>query len=156
MSPPEDLHLTLHSLGATPLRLVDDLRRDLGALCHARRPFDLDGGGLGCLPDEAAPRLLYAGLDDPAGKLAELFEASRRVLNGYRLFKLRGDLAPHVPLARVTRLSAAWDPALLRGLARDWERLGPYPVERLRLMRSRPAGPWPPYEVLAELPLSFG
>lgn len=154
LSGPEDLQLTLHVLGPTPLKLVDDLKRDLGALCHARRRFDLDCGGLRCHPDEVAPRVLSIGLRDPAGKLRELFEASRRVLNGYRLFKLGDDLAPHLPLARVTRLGAAWDPAPLRGLARDWQRLGPYPVERLWLVLSdtgRRGGQ--SYECLVEMAL---
>lgn len=153
LSPPEDLHLTLHFLGATPLKLVDDLRRDLGALCHARRPFDLDCGSLDCFPNETEPRVVYAAVRDPAGKLEEFFQASRRVLNAYRLFQLRGELQPHVTLARVKRLSAAWNPALFRALAPAFENLGPYPVEELWLMRSRPAGPGPRYEVLAQLPL---
>ena len=155
LTPPEDLHLTLHFLGATPLKLVDDLRRELGALCHARRRFDLDCGGLGCFPDEAEPRVVYAGLRDPAGRLAELFQASRRVLNAYRLFKLGEGLQPHVTLARVQRLSAAWDPALLRPLAAGAAALGPYPVERLQLMRARGGGDGPGgYETLADLALA--
>jgi 2'-5' RNA ligase len=149
---PEDLHLTLHFLGATPERVVDDLKRELGAVAHARRPFDLSCGGLGCFPDEAEPRVVYAGIHDPAGKLQDLFEATRRILNAYRLFKLRDELTPHITLARVSKLSAAWDPAILRGLAPQWEKLGGYPVEKMQLMAShldREAGKR--YEVLAEM-----
>lgn len=150
-SPPEDLHVTVHFLGATPVRVVDDLRRDLGALCHARRPFDLTSGGLGCFPDDAQPRVVWLGIRDPRERLKELFEASRRVLNQYRLFKLKGELLPHLTLARVMGLSAAWDPAPLRGLAPQWAQTGAYPVERLQLMRSRPAAePGPRYELLGE------
>lgn len=150
----EDFHLTLHFLGATPARLVDDLKREIGALCHARRPFDVDAGGLGCFPDDAQPRVVWLGLRDKAGHLRNLFEASRRVLNAYRLFDLRADYVPHLTVARVERLSAAWDPRLLRALAPQWEHVGPYPVEEVLLMRSRPAAEaGPPYETLARLSL---
>lgn len=152
LTDPEDLHLTLHFLGATPERVVDDLKRELGAAAHARRPFDLACGGLGCFPDEAEPRVVYAGIQDSARKLQDLFEATRRILNAYRLFKLRDELTPHITLARVSKLSAAWDPAMLRGLAPQWEKLGGYPVERMQLMAShldREEGKR--YEVLAEM-----
>jgi len=152
-SRPEDFHLTLHFLGATPERILDDLKKELGAVCHARRPFDLACGGLGCFPDEADPRVLWAGVRDPAGRLEELFQASRRVLNGYRLFQLRGELAPHLSLARVRRLSAAWDPALLRGLAPQWSALGPLPVERLCLFQGVQAPDGPRYRPVAEFRL---
>jgi 2'-5' RNA ligase len=146
-------HLTVHFLGATPARLVDDLKREIGALCHARRPFDLGAGGLGCFPDDVQPRVVWLGLQDRAGHLQDLFEASRRVLNAYRLFELRADFVPHLTVARVDRLSAAWDPRLLRGLAPQWERLGPYPVEELLLMRSSSSPDGPRYETLARLSL---
>jgi 2'-5' RNA ligase len=152
-SPPEDFHLTLHFLGATPARVLDDLKKEMGAVCHARRPFDLDCGGLGCFPDEARPRVVWAGVRDPAGHLEDLFQASRRALNAYRLFKLRDELSAHLSLARVQRLSAAWDPALLRGLARQWKELGPLPVDRLVLMESGGDREGPRYRPLAEFRL---
>jgi 2'-5' RNA ligase len=152
---PEDLHLTLHFLGATPLRVVDDLKRELGALCHARRRFDLRAGGLGCFPDDLKPRVVFAGVQDAAGKLEELFQASLKLLNAYRLFALRADFHPHLTLARVDRLSEAWDPKLLRALAPQWRDLGVYPVEELRLMRSLPPGQGGPrYEALASMALA--
>lgn len=149
-----DFHLTLHFLGTTPLRVVDDLKRELGALCHARRPFDLRAGGLGCFPGESQPRVVWLGVQDRAGKLKELFDASRRVLDAYRLFKLDAEYTPHFTLARVDRLSRAWDPRLLRGLAPQWNDLGAFGVEQVLLMRSRPgAGDAPRYETLASLGL---
>jgi len=154
LSDPADFHLALHFLGATPERVVDDLKRELGAVAHAHRPFDLACGGLSCFSDEDNPRVVYASLHDSAAKLMELFEATRRVLNAYRLFKLRDELTPHITLARVTKLSAAWDPMLLRGLAPQWDKLGTYPVERMQLMQShlgREGGPR--YELLADLRL---
>jgi 2'-5' RNA ligase len=154
LSEPEDLHLTLHYLGATPARVIDDLKRELGAVAHARRPFDLRCHGLGAFPDEEEPRVLWAGVEDPHGKLAELHQATLRVLNSYRLFKLHEQLTPHLTLARVRKLSSAWSPEPLRHLAKESGGLGRLPVEQVRLYRSREreeAGPH--YECLAELAL---
>jgi 2'-5' RNA ligase len=151
---PEDFHLTLHFLGSTPKRVLDDLKRELGALCHARRPFDLALRGLGAFPNETEPRVLWTGVEDSHGRLRELFEASRRCLNAYRLFKLREDLTPHITLARVRRLAGAWSPEPLRVLQKETGRLGGLPVERLVLFRSRePGEAGIPYEALAELVL---
>jgi 2'-5' RNA ligase len=154
LSHAEDLHLTLHFLGATPERVIDDLKRELGAVAHARRPFDLRCNGLGAFPDETEPRVLWAGVEDPHGRLAELHEATLRVLNAYRLFKLHEKLTPHLTLARVRKLSAAWSPEPLRRLSAESGGLGRLPVEQIRLYRSRDGeGGGPKYESLAELQL---
>lgn len=135
-SDPLDFHLTLHFLGQTPARVFDDLRRELGAVAHARRPFDLAVRGLGAFPHWDAPGILWAGLVDPAGHLGELHHASLRVLNAYRLFKLEERYTPHITLARVKKISAAWDARRLQALDLK-ENLGVYPVEEIRLMKSQ-------------------
>jgi 2'-5' RNA ligase len=136
-SDPLDFHLTLHFLGQTPERVIDDLRRELGAVAHARRPFDLSVKGLGAFPHWDAPGILWAGVHDPSGQLSELHQASLRVLNAYRLFKLNESYTPHITLARVKKISAAWDPRRLQALAEWKEALGVYPVEEIRLMKSQ-------------------
>lgn len=154
LSAEDDLQLPLQILGATPARVIDDLQRELGALCHARRPFDLALQGLGAFPSLDDPRSLWVGMEDPHARLQELFEASRRCLNAYRLFKLRDNLQAQLPVARVQRLSAAWSPQPLAALASSVGRLGVLPVERLKLLRRRAKDePGPRYETLVELQL---
>ncbi len=137
-SDPADFHLTLHFLGQTPTRVIDDLHREIGAVVHARRPFDLAVKGLGAFPHWEAPGILWAGVQDSVGKLAELHQATLRVLNAYRLFKLEEHYTPHITLARVKKISAAWDARRLQ-VVKGWDdALGVYPVEEVRLMRSQP------------------
>ena len=138
LSDPADFHLTLHFLGQTPTRVIDDLHREIGAVVHARRPFDLQVKGLGAFPHWEAPGILWAGVQDPSGKLAELHQASLRVLNSYRLFKLEERYTPHITLARVKKISAAWNTRRLQAIHGWDDALGPYPVEEVRLMRSLP------------------
>jgi 2'-5' RNA ligase len=59
-------------------------------------------------------------------------------LNSYRLFKLEEHYTPHITLARVKKISAAWNTQRLKAIHGWDDALGPYPVEEIRLMRSRP------------------
>jgi 2'-5' RNA ligase len=152
-SPPEKLHLTLHFLGETPENLLEDLHHDLGAFFHSRRPFDLPLGGLGSFPNWEDPRVVWAGLDDQAGRWKDLFEASYRILRGYKIFGLRKEFSPHLTLARVSDLKVNWDPTRIQGLLPQWGRLGSLPVQHLALMRSQPGAGGSNYETLQEFKL---
>jgi 2'-5' RNA ligase len=147
-TPPAKLHLTLHFLGETPENLLEDLHHELGALMHARRPFDLKVGGLGAFPSWEDPKVLWAGVSGPGAVLEELFAASYKILKNYRIFQLRENFTPHLTLGRVTDLSPAWEAGRLKGLLPQWNDLGRLPVEGLRLMRSRPGPADQDYEIL--------
>jgi len=136
-TPPQKLHLTLHFLGETPENLLQDFHHELGALAHTRRPFDLQLGALGAFPSFEDPRVLWAGLRSSGDHLESLFEASYRILDRYRIFKLRKDFRPHISLGRVSELRQAWDSKRIEKLLPQWERLGFMEVADMRLMRSR-------------------
>jgi 2'-5' RNA ligase len=151
--PPEQFHLTLHFLGETPERLLEDLGKELGACANRFRPFDLACGGLGAFPHWEDPRVLWIGVHDRAGKLKELFEATKKILNSYRLFKLNEDFQPHLSLARVTDLKTSWDPAKIQGLLSQWEHLGKLAVEGFHLTQSHLGPGGAKHEVLKEFKL---
>jgi 2'-5' RNA ligase len=132
--PPENLHLTLHFLGPTPSNLLEDFHHDLGAAAHRHRPFDLALNGLGCFPDTENPRVLWAGIRDAHGRLKELEEDCRRVLDQYRLFKLEQDYVPHVTLGR---LSGSGGSKAFENALKQWGSLGRLPVEKFVLFQSR-------------------
>ena len=133
---PENFHLTLHFLGETPVNILNDLHHELSAVAHRLRPFDLACGGLGAFPSFEDPRVLWVGLQDRQGKLKGLVEATRKVLDSYRLFKLRDDFQARLTLARVVDLKESWDPGRLARLAPQWADLGDLAVEAIRLMKS--------------------
>jgi 2'-5' RNA ligase len=135
---PEKFHVTLHFLGETQESLLADLHHDLGACAHRLRPFDLKVGGLGAFPNFDDPRVLWMGVQDQALKLRELFDATRRVLDPYRLFRLEETLKQaHVTLARVEALKPGWATVRLSAVIAQWQSLGRLPVEELHLMRSQ-------------------
>jgi 2'-5' RNA ligase len=125
---PSKFHLTLHFLGQTPLRVVDDLQRELSACLHGLRPFETGAEGLGVFPGADNPRVLWAGIRDPHGRLQDLFSRTHRVLSRYRLFPLAQSYTPHVTLGRVGQFKG-WDGRRLQALQAEIKALGRFAVE---------------------------
>ena len=59
---PGAIHLTLKFLGETPARRVGEIRAVLDSSAQACRPFQLTAEGLGCFPNTARPRVVWAGI----------------------------------------------------------------------------------------------
>jgi 2'-5' RNA ligase len=74
----ENLHLTLKFLGDTPLPKVQALAQAAQRAASGVQPFEIILGGCGAFPSRGLPRVLWVGIADPTGKLAEL----HRMLEG--------------------------------------------------------------------------
>ncbi|ACY18379.1 RNA 2',3'-cyclic phosphodiesterase [Haliangium ochraceum] len=111
---PANYHLTLKFLGWTPPEAVTALRDALAAPIAEVGRFDLIGRGLGAFPEPAQARVLWAGIDDATGGLAEL----ARVLDDacHRLGFAREARAYH-PHLTLGRLKTPSDLAALLGEA---------------------------------------
>jgi RNA 2',3'-cyclic 3'-phosphodiesterase len=70
--PPENWHVTLKFLGRTAARLLPWVGETVGAIAAAHPPATLRVRGLGAFPSTQRARVLWAGIDDPAGVLTEL------------------------------------------------------------------------------------
>lgn len=144
---PEELHLTLHFLGATDPARIPELAAAL-ARCAARHaPPELAIQGGGAFPDARRPRVIWAGLREAprsAGRLADLAGAVAAVLGAA---PERAPFRAHVTLARPR---AGARPRLPEGLA-GLELAGTWRPCELVLFESRP-GERPRYRALARLP----
>lgn len=69
---PEQFHLTLKFLGDVPATQVGALENAVSAACAGFPVLPLAAHGLGFSPNEQRPRVIWAGVDDPGGQLAEL------------------------------------------------------------------------------------
>ncbi len=142
-----DWHVTLKFLGATPAGDVDALMGAIAGAVSDIAPIPTAVTGLGSFPARGPARVLWAGLDDRAGRLAGLSLAIDGALLGMAEPERR-PIHPHLTVGRC-------DPA--RGLPEGFgqtlvERLT-FEVDRVGLYRSHLGGGPPRYELLAAAPL---
>lgn len=146
-APEENWHLTLKFLGATYPRSVDRVHERVGQVARASGSFETRLERLGSFPSDRRARLLFAGLDDRAGRMADLanaldvalapeFRRETRVFTG------------HVTVARS-------DPPLRLDEEAPMPALEPVviTVTQVVLFRSHLQRPAPLYEPLAAFPL---
>jgi RNA 2',3'-cyclic 3'-phosphodiesterase len=148
-APIANQHVTLKFLGATPsdrLPAVEDVITSV-ARSHAPREVTLEG--IGAFPREHRARVIWAGIDDPAGLLGSLAAGLAAGFEplGYRTEKRA--FTPHLTLARL-RVPKTVD---LGTLEVD---LPPFVVDHLRLYRSRLHPKGATYEVIRRFELGGG
>ncbi|MGZ8624657.1 MAG: RNA 2',3'-cyclic phosphodiesterase [Actinomycetota bacterium] len=145
--PTRSQHVTLKFLGTTWPRLVDTVIQGVGEVAATHVPFETRVAELGAFPSARRARVLWIGLEDPAGRLAAIaagldeklakdFEPEKRAFT------------PHLTVAR-------FDPPVR--LEEDLDQIGvesrPFGVEWLVLYRSHLQRPAPVYEPIATFPL---
>ena len=147
-TPPENWHVTLKFLGSVWPRLGGRVRDAVREVAGAHQAFTSALARMGAFPSLSRARVLWAGLEDPAGRLTDIARDLDRVLA--RDFRTEArPFAPHLTIARFeppVRLPEAVLRAAIQG--------GPFLVDRLVLYRSHLRRPAPRYEALEEFPLS--
>lgn len=142
---PENQHVTLNFLGWVPAALVPDAIAAVDATARLHAPASVSLGPLGAFPRERRARVLWGGLDDPAGLLPALAAdlGGRLQTIGYEPEE-RG-YTPHLTLARLKT------PRSLAGLLPELPAPpGPFTVDRVTLFRSRLSPAGARYEVIHE------
>ena len=145
--PPANQHVTLRFLGATPLGLLAPLGEVLGATAARARPEEISLRGFGAFPTAARARVLWAGIDDPAGLLSGLARSLDDALKGLGFEPEERDYTPHLTLARFR------SPVRLAELPAHDPALEPFSVTEMILYRSHTSPKGARYEPLAHYPL---
>lgn len=145
--PVRNQHVTLKFLGATWPRLVEEVVATVGSVAARHRPFETRVSGLGAFPSVRRARVLWAGLEDPAGRLAAIAaDLDAALVKDFPPEKR--PFAAHLTVAR-------FDPPV--PLAEDLTEVGlesrPFEVAWLVVYRSHLQRPAPVYEPLATFPL---
>jgi 2'-5' RNA ligase len=144
--PPENWHVTLKFLGGTYPRLVGWMQEQLVAVAAGTEAFPTRLSGLGCFPSPGGARVVWAGLEDSAGRAAQLAmriddALSKEIKRDHRPFRA------HVTVARS-------EPPL--ALPADFSATqlvsASFSVGEMVLFRSHLRRPSPRYEPIQRIP----
>ncbi len=138
---PENIHLTFHFFGNIREEEVEDIYREMRRVSSAIKPIMAQVEGLGAFPSLNNPKVIWVGISDADGKLADLQVAvvSELARMGYKIDTR--PFHPHLTLGRLR--SSAGKGGLREVLKQEKVRsLGDWKVKGMTLFRSelRPAG----------------
>jgi 2'-5' RNA ligase len=146
--PRENWHVTLKFLGSTWPRLADWVPQRVSAVAQEHAAFETRVFGLGAFPSARRARVVWVGLDDEAGDMAQLAGALDAGLA--REFKPEGrPFRPHLTVARSEPPLTLPD-----GFGETPLESAVFSVNALALFRSHLQRPAPKYERLATFPLA--
>ena len=131
----EGLHLTLRFLGATPDERQPDVAEALAAAVVGVAPFHVTLSGGGAFPDPLRPRVLWIGIVEGAGQLAETAHRLDERLEPLGWPPEGRPFAPHLTLARTDGGPGADDRARRLAEVAAGVRLG-WQADRIVLYKS--------------------
>jgi len=103
------LHCTLKFLGEVAEPLAGPIGEALASVAARHNPFEVRYASIGCFPDRRRPRVVWAGIEDPAGALAAI---AGDIDGASALFGIQREdrpLHPHVTLGRIRSLVSSDD-----------------------------------------------
>jgi 2'-5' RNA ligase len=160
---PEGWHLTLAFLGATQPDAAAAILDRLARVLAETDGFAVVAGGLGSFPSHRQARVLWYGVQDGDGRLAEL-AARVRVASGTQdetrfrphvtLARARDRLGATVPLLPLDTLPAGEVPVAGVALMRSHLGAGPAPNESIGVVPRRRAPVGAPARASRSLPLA--
>lgn len=98
---PSDIHLTLNFLGDVEDRAITELCRTVDTAVENIQPFEFEMAEYGCFPATGAARVLWAGVEDPTGRLVELQKTIENAIAPLEFRPENRKFRPHLTLARV-------------------------------------------------------
>jgi len=155
---PEGIHLTLKFLGDTLTEKLPEIKRALAVVARHVPACAFTVEGLGCFPNPHRPRVVWVGVQEPAGRLAALQDGIEEVLASLGYEPEGRGFTPHLTLGRIHRRASRSDAAQVGEVVTGTTvgLLAEVPADRFVLIRSvlKPTGA--EYTVLEEFPLHRG
>lgn len=145
--PTPNQHVTLKFLGPTWPRLIEWVTRVVGEVAAAHQTFETHVGSFSAFPTERRARVLWAALEDPAGRFGALADSLELALSKEFLHEKRA-FTPHLTVARFQPPVNVGELLVDAGVGSDT-----FAVDRIVLYQSTLRRPAPVYEALASLPL---
>ncbi len=155
-SAPETIHLTLKFLGNVPDGRLPTVYAAVDRACRPEAPLTVEIVGLGCFPNPRRPSIVWAGLQDPSGRLAGLAERIDRELAHEGFARETRPFHPHLTIGRVRRGARREEAAALGETIAQWpaEALAEVPVGGVTVFGSTLTPSGPVHTRLHESPLA--
>jgi 2'-5' RNA ligase len=96
---PVNIHITLRFLGDVTLDMVERVFAEMQKVTF--KPFTVKLNGLGAFPDVRYPRVVWAGINDGADELRNVFDQLEPRLRGLGFAADSHGFSPHLTIARV-------------------------------------------------------
>jgi 2'-5' RNA ligase len=147
----DNVHLTLKFLGEIPQSRVENLSQAASRSVAGLSPFEVFVEETGAFPQHGPPRVLWIGVTDASGELAELHARLEEECAKAGFAKEERPFHPHLTLARLRKPQGA------RTLASAHQELGFEPVvvtvSELLVMRSELTNEGSKHSVISKHPL---
>lgn len=149
---PDKMHLTLKFLGDVPIRQIGAIESGLQAAIAGHSPFTIEVANLGCFPNFSRPNVLWIGLNSSDNHLRRLRDSIEQHIAPLGYPTEARDFSPHLTLGRVKRDLAKPIISKVGQAAQGISvgKLGDWPCESVRLMRSELQPEGPIYTCIAE------
>lgn len=99
--PAANLHVTLKFLGWTSSEVVEAVQDRVAAAVKGVRPFDVGARGSGAYPSLAGARILWVGVHDGSGALAQLAARVEAAVAALGFAPEARPFSPHLTIGRV-------------------------------------------------------
>ncbi|MGA3266582.1 MAG: RNA 2',3'-cyclic phosphodiesterase [Verrucomicrobiota bacterium] len=151
---PDQFHLTLKFLGDVPAGQEGALRAALQPICAAAYALFLCAQGVGFFPHERSPRVIWAGINESTGSLADLQKRIEAAVQPFAPRQGTEKFSGHVTLGRVKFLKRP-EAGKLAGYARslNQRQFGEWTAKEVELIQSELAPSGARHSVLAAFPL---
>ena len=134
---PGQFHLTLRFLGSVPAERVAALQEAIKVVCAGERALRLRAQGAGFFPNARSPRVIWAGMNDGEGRLAELQKKIEIAVQPFTQEPGTDRFAGHVTIGRVKHLHRPEIEKLAARAQAVKDRLfGEWTADEVKLIRS--------------------
>lgn len=141
---PASIHLTLKFLGETPVDKLPAIEAALAAVARSAPPCPFTVAKLGCFPNTSRPRVVWVGVQEATGRLAQLQDAIEEAVAPFGFPPEGRGFSPHLTLGRVQRQASRSDAARIGQVVAQTAvgELGRVPAAHFHLIRSvlKPSG----------------
>ncbi len=106
--PADNMHLTLKFLGDVESARLAEVHAAVDGVAGECGPLTLTLQGMGCFPSARRPRVVWAGIHEPTGRLPRLAEALDAALGRLGFAREQRAFRAHLTLARIREGAPGW------------------------------------------------